>query len=181
MIKYRESILNQKFGKLTVIRFSHTDKWKKTHWECKCECGNTTIARKESLTRGHTTTCGNRNIHFTTINSRNWKGHGDIGLSYYSDLKREGERRGYTFQVSISYLWDLFLEQNKKCTLSGLPLVFGKTKLDNEANASVDRIDSTKGYVEGNVQWVDKRINFMKGSLPQQEFIQLCKLISQTS
>ena len=44
--------------------------------------------------------------------------------------------------------------------------------------ASIDRIDSSIGYVIGNVQWVHKQVNFMKGTMEQKEFIKFCKLIS---
>jgi len=43
--------------------------------------------------------------------------------------------------------------------------------------ASLDRINSDMGYVEGNVQWVHRDINFMKGCLSQHNFIHLCQLI----
>ena len=46
-----------------------------------------------------------------------------------------------------------------------------------DITASLDRIDSLKGYTEDNVQWVHKHINFMKGSLSENKFIEYCKLI----
>jgi hypothetical protein len=45
-------------------------------------------------------------------------------------------------------------------------------------NASLDRIDSSIGYVEGNVAWVYKPINIMKQTLNSAEFIDLCKKIA---
>jgi len=33
------------------------------------------------------------------------------------------------------------------------------------------------GYVEGNVQWVHKIVNFMKQALPDNEFINWCRII----
>ena len=44
--------------------------------------------------------------------------------------------------------------------------------------ASVDRIDSTKGYLKGNVQWVHKSINQMKSNRTDEEFIALCKAVA---
>ena len=38
----------------------------------------------------------------------------------------------------------------------------------------MDRIDPDKGYIPDNIQLVDKRINMMKQSLSQEEFIDLC-------
>ena len=43
--------------------------------------------------------------------------------------------------------------------------------------ASLDRIDSSKGYIEGNVQWVHKRVNLMKGNMSTENFIEWCNLV----
>ena len=70
---------------------------------------------------------------------------------------------------------------NGKCALSGLEIQFGKHwKMMSDQTASLDRIDNTKGYIVGNVQWVHKQVNFMKGTMRQKEFIKFCKLISSS-
>lgn len=33
---------------------------------------------------------------------------GDLSLTEYTRLKRSAEKRGYSFEVSIEYLWNLF-------------------------------------------------------------------------
>lgn len=43
--------------------------------------------------------------------------------------------------------------------------------------ASLDRIDSDKGYIEGNVQWLHKWVNLMKSDFTQDEFLNYCRLI----
>ena len=48
----------------------------------------------------------------------------------------------------------------------------------NKQNLSIDRIDSFKGYEKDNIQLVDKRINMMKGSLSNEEFIELCTKVA---
>ena len=78
-------------------------------------------------------------------------------------------------------MWDLFIKQNRKCALSGLELSFPKINGDQSYTASIDRIDSSLGYIEGNVQWVHKDINIMKNKYDQDYFIQMCKLISENS
>ena len=45
--------------------------------------------------------------------------------------------------------------------------------------ASLDRIDSKKGYTIDNVQWVYKKINMMKQNYDQKEFVNLCCLIAE--
>lgn len=59
--------VGKKFGKLTVIEFSHkkqrfASNGKKNgndfYYKCKCECGNETISRIADLKRGKATSCG---------------------------------------------------------------------------------------------------------------------------
>jgi hypothetical protein len=83
-------------------------------------------------------------------------------------------------QVEDDYIWELFLKQDRKCALSGLPIEFG-TKGRELGTASLDRIDSTKGYTPENVQWLHKDINQMKMDLTEQKFIDLCKKVCYLS
>ena len=47
-----------------------------------------------------------------------------------------------------------------------------------EQTASLDRIDNSKGYEVGNIQWVHKEINMMRGPLPIDRFIELCGFVA---
>ena len=73
----------------------------------------------------------------------------------------------------------MFKKQNKLCIISGVPLSFGRRKHSSDTTASLDRIDSSKGYIEGNVQWVHKQINIMKNDMDDANFIKLCALITE--
>lgn len=48
------------FGDLTVLKYSHKDKNRKSHYECLCSCGYVKIIRGDSLTGGSTKTCGRK-------------------------------------------------------------------------------------------------------------------------
>ena len=52
------------------------------------------------------------------------------------------------------------------------------TLLKNEQTASLDRIDSTKGYVPGNIQWVHKDINRIKNKFSMDELLSYVKKIA---
>lgn len=106
--------------------------------------------------------------------------HG-ISQAALNVIKQRAINKGKTFNVTKKYLDDLLISQGNKCAVSGLDIKLPSNYTEMStgvASASLDRIDSSKGYVKGNVQWVDKRINFMKQSLSDQEFIGLCKTIS---
>ena len=51
-------------------------------------------------------------------------------------------------------------------------------KWSNYQTASLDRIDPTKGYIEGNIQWVHKDVNRMKMDFTETRFLELVNLIA---
>lgn len=107
-----------------------------------------------------------------------YKGHGDLSGKMFSAIIYSANKRGLEFDLTIDYLWDLFVKQDKKCALSKVDIELHRhTKHGKRNTASLDRIDSTQGYVEGNVQWLHKDVNNMKGSLTQHGCVELCKNI----
>lgn len=53
-----KNIINEKFGKLIVTKFSHIDKHRNAVWKCLCSCGNETLVPGNSLRSGLTKSCG---------------------------------------------------------------------------------------------------------------------------
>ena len=112
-------------------------------------------------------------------NNFNWTGYGDLSGGRFNNIKRDAVRRDIEFKVDIQYLWNLFLSQDKICPLSGEKLVMStNSKL---RTASLDRIDYLVGYIEGNLQWVHKKVNVMKNSMPDDDFVSWCKKIVEYS
>jgi len=107
-------------------------------------------------------------------NHPNWKGHGDISSSYWSNLKNNASSRGIDFNITIEYAWKLFLRQGRTCELSGVDIAFIESKKNT---ASLDRINPDIPYQEGNVQWVHKNVNLAKQSLSNAEFIAMCRRV----
>ena len=106
----------------------------------------------------------------------------EIHGKYWESVHRGAVHRGLPFEITIEHAWELFLKQGRKCALSGVPIQFATTwskKERGEASASLDRIDSTQGYVTGNVQWLHKDVNRMKQAFPEDKFIEYCQLIAK--
>lgn len=99
-----------------------------------------------------------------------------LRASFVHKYKTGAETRGIEWNVEFDALADLLIEQDFKCALSGTPL----QAMELSNNASLDRIDSSKGYVEGNVQWVLSEINMMKQQYSQKKFIELCCAVADT-
>jgi len=111
-----------------------------------------------------------------------WCGYGEIPRTHWGSIVKSAKRtskRKIPFNITIEYGWDLYLKQGRKCELTGLDIKFSKTGANRykSTTASLDRINSSLGYIEGNCQWVHKIINTMKMSLSQDEFIHYCSLV----
>lgn len=52
-----KELTGKRFGRLVVTEFSGRED-SRALWECKCDCGNITIARSKHLSRGSTKSCG---------------------------------------------------------------------------------------------------------------------------
>lgn len=57
----KQSLVNQKFGDLTVKKFTGRDKQGNRLWLCECTCGNTIITTSYFLRSGRKTHCGCKN------------------------------------------------------------------------------------------------------------------------
>lgn len=169
-------ITGQRFGRLVAIEehFRKTPR-PRCRWRCVCDCGNETYATAGILRFGTKRSCGCIREEMVKSNSPTWKGMGCVSGEFLCKYRTHSKRRGIEFGLNVRYMHDLLVDQGGVCAPSGIPLTFDKEGPDGEGvNASIDRIDSGGGYLPGNVQWVDKRINFMKQDLPQDEFIELC-------
>ena len=167
------SLKGKKFGKLKIISLNEM-KNGTSYWDCVCECGKDLVLKRGHITDGRIRSCG---CLRRGKSSRNWNGCGDLSGSFFGKIKSHAKRRKILFDVEIEYLWDLFLQQGGKCALTNEPLKFPTSNLD-EKTASLDRINSSKGYIENNVQWVHKDINLMKQQFSQDYFILLCDKVS---
>lgn len=172
--------VGQKFGQWTVI----SDKIKIGHdrsinWEVQCDCGRKTFRTASVLKAGSTKRCKScarrPYLRDGTLLST-------IAINAYNriinGLNTREKLKDMEFNITPKFIDDL-LSKNHYCALSGIDLSFDISKQMNDQNLSIDRIDSSKGYTMDNIQLVDKKINMMKGTLSNEEFIDLCKKVAE--
>lgn len=180
-------LIGKTFGRLRVLSRSGVTPAGHVTWNCECGCGNSVIRTGTSLTRSKYSSCGCWKPP-SGKDSPHWEGVGDISAAWWHNVVHRSasgrkSRSGITkkLDITIEYAWELFLKQDRRCALTGLELRFPKKSTSSEyksATASLDRIDSTIGYVKGNVQWVHKDINIMKNTYSNNYFINMCKLVA---
>lgn len=176
------NIISKKFGELLVL--SEHSKTRNGHerYTCLCSCGNNCNILKTHLLSGNSKSCGCKipigKSHIA------WKGKGLISGGFWSshvlrNRNTQKSRLKLKINITITYAWKLFLKQNGRCALSNLELRFPTKWKDKSWTASLDRIDSSKGYIKGNVQWVHKDINIIKNKYSQEYFIEMCTKIAK--
>jgi hypothetical protein len=102
-------------------------------------------------------------------------------VQYNKILYEERRRDGCEVKITLRDMHLQFLRQNGKCAYTGVDLVFGETSNDRhrgKTTASLDRKDSSKGYIKGNIQWVHKDINFFKSDLSDNKFRRMCLMVA---
>lgn len=174
-IKVRKSgeVLLHDFGNKQYGQWFVTNEHKKfghhTRWKALCgSCNQYHWVLNRTLTHGKSEKC------FFCARKNRRGGYEEINGTYWETIIRGAKDRNFEFNITIEYIWNLFLTQSRRCALSNMVLVFGYKQ---DATASLDRIDSSKGYVVGNVQWVHKDVNRMKWAFDEDYFIYLCKQI----
>jgi hypothetical protein len=119
----------------------------------------------------------------------------------YNKFKASAIERNIDFELTIEQLVgllygqsfrcyltnELFIveEQQKKVTINTYNLVdclnteVARHTVKFKYNCSIDRIDSSKGYTINNVKFCTKRINMFKKDYNLNEFLEMCKKVSQ--
>lgn len=152
-----------------------------------CDCGKYTIRPASRVVGGFLKSCGCLIYTSRKGNESNgWEGCGEVPRRYFSNTQKHAKVRNVQFTLTIEYIWQLFLKQDRKCALSGTDLSLWtyksvKNNISVRPTASLDRIDSSIGYIKGNVQWVHKDINRMKSDFPQEYFLNWCKLVAEAN
>lgn len=103
-----------------------------------------------------------------------------ICITFLKKIKSNATKRNLEFNIDGKYLSEIYLKQNKKCALTGIDIhIISKSIRTQYSNntASLDRIDSNKGYIKGNVRWVHKSINQLKSDFTDNELLFMCSLL----
>ena len=176
-------LTNQRFGRCTANKITNEIKNKNFLWECHCDCGKVFKSTAGALRFGNVKSCGCLKQEILKRggakgrNRSTWKGLENIPQSLYSRLKRASKKRNIHFELLIEDLENQFIKQNKKCQFSNIELTIKAHNSKEKSTASLDRIDSEKGYTIDNIQWIHKDLNYMKRNMPENQFFDWIRII----
>ena len=110
--------------------------------------------------------------------TNNFKGQiGPMPITWFETKRKGGLHRGLDWDLEPNDILDLYEKQGGVCALTGWPIGWSEKGLT--ATVSIDRVDSSEGYLKENVQLLHKDVNMAKQSYSQDYFIEMCKSVSK--
>ena len=98
-----------------------------------------------------------------------------------SSIRGAAFTRGIAVFIDKDDILGLYLEQDGKCSLSGITMTLedGTNQVGNRVRPSVDRVDSNGNYTPDNIQLICNALNIMKGTLNQTDFLRWCRRVTE--
>lgn len=173
-----DRIIGTRFGELTVGEQIQINDPGNPVYCCSCRCGKIIDVQYRQLLYANVISCG------CVPNDCKWIGYGGISGSSWYKILCNANLREFELDITIEYVWNLYVQQKGLCIYTGMPITLVRpvgehSRRTNADMASLDRIDSSIGYLKGNVQWVHKDINRMKQIFTHSQFVKYCQLVAQ--
>ena len=157
-------ISGQRFGNLVVtkqIGWSEPKKsgCRRSLWECNCDCGKTVNVTSNELRTGNTRSCGCILTAYL---------HRATPISVVNRMRFEAIKAGKVWTISDDEAYDLVTAD---CHYCGVAPQVGGSRNKHVKRNGIDRVDSQKGYVTGNVVPCCKRCNVAKNDQTYDEYL----------
>lgn len=139
------------FDRLTVIKFSHIDKWGGANWVCKCICGNIIKTSTASLMKGNTKSCGCLKIEKIKSVHRT---HGLSNTGSYKSWNAMMQRCYNKKNTHFSYYGGAGI---RVCDNWHIFENFLKDMGSRPDKLTLDRIDRFGNYEPNNCRWATRK------------------------
>lgn len=162
--------VGEQFANKELLSYVGLDKNKQHNWMwrcllCKAEQGPARYAHLKRSNR-----CGK----CTGKDHGAFRGYGGLGKRKFGQIQYGANKRNKEFTITMKDAWDQWEAQKGICSWSGRDL-----KDPNSKDASLDRINSERGYIPGNIEWVHQEVNYAKHVLTASNFYLLCQEVAQ--
>ncbi len=158
-----------RFGRLTVVGFSHNDKRFRRHYSVRCDCGRTKTVQGTLLRSGNTRSCGC--LARQVAKSARLPGdHGAI-TAIVLQYMRHAADRGIEWHLSRDDVSSLV---RQPCVYCGNPagnIKRTKNLPEGFPHNGIDRLDSSKSYTLANVASCCGLCNRAKRDMSRNQFL----------
>lgn len=163
MISPYKDCTGQRFGRLVALQCTGKNTNGEYCWLCACDCGNTKEVRGNAL-RNRTKSCGCLHSETTAAFNRRRKGVAKLPDNtaqfnrVMKNYRHNAAERGYTFLLDANVASGLVIQDCYYCGAPGEPF------------NGMDRVDNSRGYVDGNLVPCCKTCNIAKNTMTLAEF-----------
>jgi hypothetical protein len=162
-----KDLTGRKISKLTIVKRLPGNYNGFALWECKCDCGKIRITNSHEINRGHTKSCGC--LKYEGSNRKLPLGEAAFNQAL-SKIKCAARTRGIEFSLTKSDFRALVSQNCFYCNQPPSNIYKNSIKNGTFIGSGIDRIDSSKGYIVGNVVACCGSCNWAKGSRTQEAF-----------
>ena len=186
------NLVGKKFGRLKVVaRSKEKGNRQQVKWNCLCDCGRKHLITGESLRSGKSKSCGCLLRESRYVKNKNIDREKAMLLLLYSPLKKRHRNKfGNENYIDFNIFKKLSLSNCFYCNSkpsNTQPDVRYETRRGKKEKLTItnfvlkyngiDRIDSSRGYVSGNVLPCCKNCNTAKNILTQTQFKEFIKKV----
>jgi hypothetical protein len=87
------------------------------------------------------------------------------------DSRKSARRKHLAIDIDLNFLLFLWEKQRGKCSYTSKEMILNKNKKSSPESASLDRINSGKGYVKDNVEFICLFVNLGKKEFHKEEIV----------
>lgn len=171
----------EKYGRYTLIEFSHSSANHQAYWKAKCVCGTIKTVRLARLKSGETISCGcyGREQISKSNTARRMPLLERKKNMLFSYFKAEADKRSLIFEFDRDECYEM---SQKECFYCGVgpsneKMMYLKSDRSKFKYNGLDRVDNSLGYWPDNVVTCCENCNKAKRMMSQDEFFDLIKKI----
>lgn len=153
----RLDLKGQRFNRLVVLERLESKNNNSYELRCECDCGKIKITTVNAIRSGQ---CGSCGCWQREQCGNKFRTHGKSQTREYKLLK-DARKRSKEFKREFNLqLEDIIVPE--RCPILGIPLIWSIDSKPTNNSPSLDRVDSQKGYISGNVRVISMRANRLK-------------------
>lgn len=163
------NFINQRFGRLLVLRKTDVRRSGAICWECQCDCGKIVLVTTNRLKQG-TQSCRCLSKEISSKNNSKPFGVAEFN-KLLSGYQNSAHDRNIVWALVENDFKSLISDKCFYCGIEPSNTVKTRKRKSNLTYNGIDRVDNNKGYEITNVVTSCKICNYAKRKMSKEEFL----------